>query len=68
MYFADTLSTAPLQQNSRDEVLSVEMEIEETQMAEFLLIQSTNLETKYTKAMRQLHTSPLESRQWVAWD
>lgn len=45
------------------------MEIEETQMTEFLLIQSTNLETKYTKAMRQLHTIPLESRQeWVAWD
>ena len=45
------------------------MEIEETQMTEFLLIQRTNLETKYTKAMRPLHTSPIESRQeWVAWD
>lgn len=67
MYFADTLSTAPLQQNSRDEVLSVAMEIEEKQMTEFLLIQSTNLETKYTKATRQFHTSPLDSRQeWVA--
>lgn len=67
MYFADTLSTAPLKQNSRDEVLSVKMEIEETQMTEFLLIQRTNLETKYTKAMRPLHTSPIESRQeWVA--
>lgn len=27
-------------------------------MTEFLLIQSTNLETKYTEAMRQLHTTP----------